>query len=112
MFHLHTALAVQLLTLIAAAALLAWTGNTHTHAKNLVRGISYSVIVVSMLSVLCTGYYGAKYSRAGYFETPTGMRHAMMPKGMMGGGMMKKDAMNDEGVSPDSKTPHSHDHGE
>jgi hypothetical protein len=139
MFHLHSAFAMQLLTVVAAAALLAWTGHAHVHAKKLVKAIAYAVIVVSVLSLLCTGYYGAKYSRAGHFETPTGMRHPMMPKGMMdgsmmdgsmmdgsmmdgsmmdgsmmggsmmGGGMMKKDAMKDDGAGAESDT-HSHDH--
>lgn len=113
MFHLHSAFAIQLLTVVAAAALLAWTGHAHVHAKKLVKAIAYSVMVVSILSLLCTAYYGAKYSRAGHFETPTGMRHPMMPKGMMegmmGGGMMKKDAMNDDGAGAESET-YSHDH--
>jgi hypothetical protein len=117
MFHLHTALAIQLLTLIAAAALLAWSGSTHVHAKKLVRAVSYSVIVVSILSVLCTTYYGAKYSRAGHFETPASMHGMMMKKkgskdgsmmeGMMGEGMGKGDINNTPGSD---EQEHSHDH--
>ena len=69
--------------------------------------------ILSILSLVCAAYYGMKYNRAGYFETPTGMRHMMMPKsmmeGMMGGGM-GKDTMNN-GVEPDEEE-HSHDHND
>jgi hypothetical protein len=83
MFSLHTAFAIQLLALIAATALLAWTGHAHVFAKNLVRTVAYAGIVLSALGILCTGYYGVKYSRAGYFQSPMGM-------GMMHESMMKK----------------------
>jgi hypothetical protein len=122
MFHLHTAFAVQLLALIAAGALLAWTGYVNIHAKNLVRVVAYSAIVLSVLGILCAGYYGLKYSQAGYFESPAAMmrdKHA---------GMMKCDKMKDgtgadknmmeeadkmEAASGDngsSEATHSHDH--
>jgi hypothetical protein len=107
MFQLHSAFAIQLLTVVAAAALLAWTGYAHVHAKKLVQAIAYSVIVLTVLSLLCTAYYGVKYSGAGYFETPMGMRHPMMPKSMMDA-MMKKGMMKDD-AAPESET-HSHDH--
>jgi hypothetical protein len=112
MFQLHSTFAIQLLALVAAAALLGWAGYAHVHAKKLVKAIAYSVIVLSVLSLICTAYYGVKYNRAGYFETPTGMRHAMMPKSMMEsmmGGMMKKDKMNDDDAASESEN-HSHDH--
>ncbi len=130
MFSLHTALAIQLLALIAAAGLLAWSGHTHIFAKGLVRGVAYSVMVISVLGILCTGYYGVKYSRAGYFDSPMGM-HGMMHEGMMKkkgmkggnmmedmmGGDMRKGAMDNASepgaaTPPESETPHSHEHGE
>jgi hypothetical protein len=108
MFHLHTALAIQLLTLIAAAALLAWSGNTHVHAKKLVRAVAYSVIVVSILSVLCTAYYGAKYSKAGHFQTPAGMHGMMMmKKGSRDGNMMEGEMQKGAELNANE---HSHDH--
>lgn len=119
MFNLHSAVAFQLLTLVAAAALLAWTGHAHVHAKKLVRTVAYAVGILCVLSLLCTAYYGVKYSRAGYFQSPMGMHGMMMKKGknggnmmegMMDGGMMGKGGMKDGAERSEDAAPHSHDH--
>ncbi|HEX5055872.1 MAG TPA: hypothetical protein VFX02_05180 [Gammaproteobacteria bacterium] len=120
MFSLHNAFALQLLTLVAAAALLAWSGYSQVHARKLVRGIAYVAIVVSTLSLLCAAYYGLKYSRAGYFNAPAGRHHMMengmmMQKGMMDGNMMEgmqKDPADGRLPAPETEDEHSHDHGE
>lgn len=119
MFNLHSAFAIQLLTLVAAAALLAWTGHAQVHAKKLVRVIAYAAGVLSILSILCTAYYGVKYSRAGYFQPHMGM-HGMMRKGargmegMMGGqmknGMMPGMESNGGTAGESATTPDSQDH--
>lgn len=117
MFHLDTAFAIELLVLTAGAALLGWTGYAHVHAKKLVTAIAYSVIALSVLTMLCTAYYGLKYTRMGYFESPMAMqggmmRHRMMREGKMMKGMTDGGNVN-EGRKPSgdsSRTPHSHDH--
>jgi TM2 domain-containing membrane protein YozV len=89
MFNLDTAFATELLVLAAGAALLGWSGYAQVHAKKLVKAIAYAVIVLSVLSMLCTAYYGLKYTRMGYFKTPAGMMHhqGKMHEEMMKDGM-------------------------
>jgi hypothetical protein len=117
MFALHNAFALQLLTLVAAAALLAWSGYAQVHARKLIRAIAYAAIVLSALSLLCAAYYGMKYSREGYFNAPVGMHHMMqdgmmMKKGMMDGSMMPgmQKSPGDDTANPETDNADSQGH--
>jgi hypothetical protein len=118
MFHLDTAFAIELLVLTAGAALLGWTGYAHIHAKKLVRAIAYGVLVLTALTMLCTAYYGVKYTRMGYFSSPMGTQGGMTGHGMIQkGDRMMKDMMDGGGgmmhgnQQQDSSGPdHSHAH--
>lgn len=69
MFQLDTAFAVESIALVLGAFLLAWMSKGEVkHGFSKLVGIF--VIVVSLLGMLCTFYYGLRYRSLGLFDDP------------------------------------------
>ncbi len=118
MFESHIAFGVNLLALVAAAALLRFYEKTEACCKSLLKVVAYVVLVLATLNLLCTSYYTIRYWEDGYFKTPNGEQCPMMKNkkagmmNMMGDDMMKmKDGkkmndMNDQDkMSPPKEMP-------
>ncbi len=83
-FHLDMAFSFEVLTLVAAAALLFWVKSKPVQGTGLVKALAYFGIVVSFLGMLCTVYYGLRYREQGYFNAPpVGMGQHLMRDGSM-----------------------------
>lgn len=85
-----TAFAVELIALVAGAALLVLASKEGASYKGLGKIVGYFTIVASILALLCTGYYWIKYWEQGQFDSPQTMSGMSMMGGM---GMMKKKSM-------------------
>lgn len=85
-FHLDMAFSFEVLTLVAAAALLFWVKSKQVEETCLIKVLAYFSIVVSLLGMLCTGYYGLRYTDQGYFNSPAGSmgQHLMKDNSTMG----------------------------
>ena len=111
MFESHIAFGVNLLALVAAAALLGLAAKTEACCKSLMKSVAYIVLVSGTLNLLCTSYYTVKYWEDGYFKTPYSAQCPMMngqgmiQNGMMNGDMMKMmnmmGGMKNQGMTPD-----------
>lgn len=96
MFFLHTAYALELLTLLAAVGLWIWALRNEGRGVMLGKIFGITVFIFSLLSIACTAYYATTYWKQGYFST---MHHGMKGKAchrmmMQKKGMMKHDRMN------------------
>ncbi|MCB1215530.1 MAG: hypothetical protein KDK66_08655 [Deltaproteobacteria bacterium] len=82
-FKADTALAVELLALVAGTALLVWSGKEGLAYKGFAKVVAYFTIILSFLALLCTAYHSVRYWEDGYFRTPY-HQGRMGPRGMKG----------------------------
>lgn len=95
MFQADTAIAVELLALVAGTFLLIWSAKENIIYKGFAKTIAYFVIVVSILAILCTSYYAFRYWEDGYFNKPhTAINQKYMHNNMMKNSDMHKNMMN------------------
>lgn len=62
---MHSEIALELLALVAATALLVW-GHRDTVYGKWVKGVSILVMIVAILSLVCSGYHAVKCGKAGW----------------------------------------------
>lgn len=106
MFESHIAFGINLLALVAAAALLGFSAKTESCCKSLMKTIAYLALLLAGLNLLCSTYYTVKYWKEGYFKTPCGQHAPMMMNGQ--GGMMNSDMMKMmNGMSGQGNMPNS-----
>ena len=74
-FLANMAIAAGLIALVAGAALLAYSCKEGIGCRAFVKAVAYITIAISILSLLCTGYYSMRYCEAGYFKHPHMMKH-------------------------------------
>ncbi len=77
MFIMHISALFALSVLLASTGLLIWSIRNKGAGSALGKFIGSLVLIFSLLSMLCIGYYGIKYWRQGNFETPTDMSMGM-----------------------------------
>lgn len=111
MFMFHVALSLSLIALTAGSALYAFSGRCEGKGTCLASLIAIIVIVLSIISSLCTMYYGVRAWQQGGDQCPMcmNMMHdmhdmKMQDKSMMGGKGMPGDTsmpamMNDKGTN-------------
>lgn len=118
-FIADMAIAFELIALVAGTALLAYACKEGIGCKAFVKAIAYITIVLSALTILCTGYYSLRYWEDGYFRKPAmmGAKHRSHgrrgPKGMKyrgkkhhgegGKEMMRKRPEGEPGPGPGAK---------
>jgi predicted membrane protein len=100
MLKFHLVLSMGLITLAIGAAVLIWSKIHANVGTTLAKTIGYVIIIMSILNILCTGYYAMKYRCAGYFDKPhirmiqkNKMNNQMMQCPMMSEQMMKNKDM-------------------
>ena len=69
-FKAHTAFALGLIALVAGTYLLARAGKEDMCCKAFAKIIGTVVVILSILSVLCTAFYSFRYLEEGYFLSP------------------------------------------
>ena len=69
-FFAEMAIAVELIALVAGTLLLAYACKEGVGCKAFAKAIAYIVIVISILSLLFTGYYSLRYWEDGYYKSP------------------------------------------
>lgn len=127
MFALNAALALGLLTLVAGTALLMNTGKEGQCCRSFGKVVAYLTILLSILTLLGTSFYGIRYWVNGYFEYPHGMgmkmrgpkKCPMMEDGMKGRGRMgdgmgpgrMQRGMDGRGPRMDGMGPHGRGRG-
>lgn len=86
MFIMHISALLAYAILLASTVLLIWSLRNEGAGSALGKIIGSFVFILSLLSMICIGYYGIKYWTQGNFETPMGMsmemRKDMMQKMM------------------------------
>ena len=82
MFIMHISALLAYAVLLASTVLLIWSLRNEGEGSSLGKIIGSFVFILSLLSIICIGYYGIKYWTQGNFETPMGMSMEMR-KGMM-----------------------------
>lgn len=83
MFMMHISSLLACSVLLASTVLLIWSLKNKGAGTFLGKVVGSGVFVLSLLSILCTSYYGIKHWSQGDFERPMGMRmHMGMPMGM------------------------------
>ncbi|NGX63100.1 MAG: hypothetical protein KR126chlam6_00507 [Candidatus Anoxychlamydiales bacterium] len=78
-FLVDIAFAIELIALVLGGTLLYFL-KAHKVQFAFGKVIAYFVIVVALITMLCSSYYGTKYWVQGYYETPMGQKHAMFKK--------------------------------
>jgi hypothetical protein len=85
MLHFHLVLSIELIALAFGIAIIIWSKTPESNF--LAKFIGYSIIIISMLNILCTSYYVIKYRLDGSFNKPCSsmmMPHqSMLPDQMM-----------------------------
>jgi hypothetical protein len=81
-FSANLALALGLIALVCGTYLLARAGGEEMCCKGFAKVVGTVVVILSILSILCTGFYSFRYLEEGYFLTPH-------PKWERGAEMMK-----------------------
>lgn len=92
MFLFHTAFSLGMIALTSGTALYAWSVRNQGPATGLAKFIGALVIIFSIISTLCTVYYGVKYWQAGYFQMPMAM-NGMISDSMPMPNMMNQQSM-------------------
>jgi len=77
MFIMHISALLAYGVLLASTVLLIWSLRNKGEGSVLGKTIGSLVFILSLLSILCIGYYGIKYWVQGDFETPTSMSMEM-----------------------------------
>lgn len=70
MFHLHAVFSLELIALAFGAVILVWSKMHEIVDDIFPKIIGYCIIIFSILNILCTGYYAAKYWIDGSFDKP------------------------------------------
>ena len=73
MFIMHISALLAYAILLASTVLLIWSLRNEGAGSALGKIIGSLVFILSLLSMICIGYYGIKYWAQGNFETPMGM---------------------------------------
>jgi hypothetical protein len=89
MFLADSAIAFELIALVAGTALLLWVKRMEGCGRLFGMIVGYFVIIISLLGMLCTVYYTVQYRQAGYFRAPLKFQC-----GGMGGGGREEKGMN------------------
>ncbi len=90
MLVFHITFFLGLISLAAGTALLGFSKHANSATHRFVKAISLIIIVLSILSTLCTMYYGFKSWQSGSgFQCPMAMHGMMNDQGMPGCGMMQ-----------------------
>ncbi len=97
MFMMHISSLLALIVMLGSTALVVWSLQNKGGGVCLAKKVGYAGFLLSLLSLICIGYYGVKYWTQGEFESSApmsmhrgmmgGMMPPMMHKGMMGGMM-------------------------
>ncbi|MBX9786099.1 MAG: hypothetical protein K2Y08_02055 [Alphaproteobacteria bacterium] len=86
MFIMHISALLAYSVLLASTTLIIWSLRHEGAGSALGKFVGSFVFILSLLSMLCIGYYGLKYWTQGHFETPPSMpmemRQDMMQKMM------------------------------
>ena len=82
MFIMHISALFALSVLLGSAILIIWSLRNEGAGSSLGKTTGYVVFVLSIISLLCIGYYGLKYWAQGEFETPASVS-MQMPSDMM-----------------------------
>lgn len=92
MFIFHIALSLAMITAAIGLVLLVWS-KKEAAGSCLLKAGGIIMLVVSLLNIVCIGYYGIRYGQDGYFRAPNVMTHDAMSKKMMKdrGGKMDMD---------------------
>ena len=77
MFIMHISALLAYGTLLGSAVLLIWSMRNKGEGSTFGKIIGSLVFFLSLLSMLCIGYYGIKYWAQGNFETPSSMSMEM-----------------------------------
>lgn len=77
MFLFHVAYSLGMIAVSAGTALYVWSARNNGAGVGLAKLIGILVVIFSIVSTLCTSYYGVKYWQAGYFQSPMEV-HGMM----------------------------------
>lgn len=98
MFPFHIAYALNLIALTAGTALYAWVACKEGKGTCFAKAIGIIVIILSILSLICTVFYGVKYWKAGLDKAPLVMMQEMMQdmhkkKSMTGNNMETSNTM-------------------
>lgn len=84
MFIMHISALFAYTILLASTALIIWSLRHEGTGSAIGKFVGSFVFILSLLSMLCIGYYGFKYWTQGHFETltsmPMEMRQDMMQK--------------------------------
>lgn len=84
MFIMHISSLLGLSVLVASTALVIWSSPSKGKGSGFGKAIGLCVFFLSLLSLLCIGYYSYKYWELGAFENPApmamgmGIHHDMM----------------------------------
>lgn len=73
MFIMHISALLAYSVLLASTVLLIWSLRNEGAGSGLGKIIGSLVFVLSLLSMICIGYYGIKYWLQGSFETASGV---------------------------------------
>lgn len=111
MFNFHIVFSLGLIALASGAAILIWSEVHDSVGTSLTKVIGYIIIIVSVLNILCVGYWAIKYEYAGYFDKPYPMmmQSPMMRGRMMGGknmSMMQCPMMSEQMMKDQSEQNH------
>lgn len=84
MFAFHAAVFLGFIAFVSGAAIYIWAVRNRGAGANLAKYSGIVVMILTLLSVICTVYSGIRHMRAGYFECPM-HRMMQMGKGMRPG---------------------------
>lgn len=95
MFQADTAFAAELIALVLGTGLLIWVKDKKLSNTGFANIVAYFVIVASIVSMLCTGYYSFRYWEDGYFHSkPMPMNMMNQPNDKNSMEMMHQQMMN------------------
>lgn len=76
MFLLHAAFGLLLIALASGVFLYIWSAKNDS---GLGRVFGLIVILLAVIDMLCAAYYGVKYWKEGYFQSPMAMHEMQTP---------------------------------
>ncbi len=94
MFQADSAFALGLVALAAGMGLVVWMRIHKDHTSKFCRGIAYTVVILALLTLICTGYYTIKYWVSGCFSNPCMMMQSSKNQMMMQRCSMMKNMKN------------------
>ena len=110
MFQADLAFTAELIAIGVGAAFIIWAYRSEGAGLVLAKIVGYVILILAILTLLCTTYYATNYWAGGYFKTPVGMyqsqqmmqKHPMMMQRMqkMRDQHMKKMQQSRPGARP------------